>query len=65
MYPLKKTTILPMKAIYKVLIIEGKIIILSCKSIINCERGRNKTLIKFIYIYIVSLILPNELNNSS
>jgi hypothetical protein len=47
MYPFKKNYI-TMKASYKVLIIKGKIIILSCKSIINCERGRNETLIKFI-----------------
>jgi hypothetical protein len=44
MCPVKKI-ILPIKTSYKVLIIEGKIII------IKCERVRNETMIKFFFFF--------------
>jgi len=45
MCPVKKI-ILPIKTSYKVLIIEGKIII------IKCERVRNETMIKFFFFFL-------------
>jgi hypothetical protein len=59
MCPVKKI-ILPIKTSYKVLIIEGKIII------IKCERVRNETMIKFFFFFFMCVYRVNlkELFNS-